>query len=155
MFTYATRCSELIDMIFLLPFGSFRKKATRDCLYSQINGATFYSLLGVSLLASTSRLCCTSQHCFLLPFGSFNNHFLQVSTSLNSNVLFLLPFGSFDLSTSVTPIIEANFITFYSLLGVSSVIICYVVVEGARGLSTPFWEFRCRDLQKMDLRING
>ncbi len=75
---------------------------------------------------------------FLLPFGSF---IICFSTPcMNPKCHFLLPFGSFLVGT-VIKVFDGLGNAFYSLLGVSHLMISLHKYCREHYLSTPFWEF--------------
>ena len=93
---------QALSQVFLLPFGSFLKKAIA-LGYLQHGDSYFYSLLGVSATGTaTAATGCTAVATqFLLPFGSFP--FTSTTTLYEVGLeLFLLPFGSFPTSLSST-----------------------------------------------------
>ena len=71
--------------------------------------------------------------------------FRESSVSLfnSASVIFLLPFGSFNSTLFLFQVHLLGEPAFYSLLGVSVVILRYLLqLRLFENLSTPFWEFR-------------
>ena len=107
--------------IFLLPYGSFgRYDFFQDVVW--FSGLNFLLPYG-SFAVTTKRLytpCMLVVYCFLLPYGSF-------------------VFVCLDCSSFVSTV------SFYSLMGVSTLIPYNLVLGVNHELSTPLWEFPIRE----------